>query len=181
MPGLILPADRSGAATHVVQEGDPEEWVTQVNSCLPGRFTLSPQAMAWRRPCHNCKRCEHQPICQCWFCRRKAMHRSPICDSCCMQVFRSIDTESCVGFPTTNAEAYNRGLISSALPCPQLPCVLMCKIRWRQPCADLALRIAYAVPNGKVVDKSIQHAYIHAIRKVQHPNHLHVRSPIMSS
>jgi len=37
--------------------------------------------------------------------------------SCCMQIFRSIDTESCVGFPTTNAEAYDRGLISSALPC----------------------------------------------------------------
>ena len=30
------------------------------------------------------------------------------------QVFRSIDTESCVGFPTSNAEAYDHGLISSA-------------------------------------------------------------------
>jgi len=31
VPGLILPADPSGAGTHVVEEGDPEEWVTQVS------------------------------------------------------------------------------------------------------------------------------------------------------
>ena len=113
--GLVLPADLSGSATHVVEEGDPEEWVTQVSSRWRGCFTLvcSPASCSFAQTMSWLQQGERQPVCRCL---SAGASRSFVCHRGCLQVFRSIDTESCVGFPTTNAEAYDRGLISSALP-----------------------------------------------------------------
>ncbi len=64
------------------------------------------------------QRCEHQPTWQLYLPVQSGASFFTL--AACKQVFRSIDTESCVGFPTTNAEAYDRGLISSALPCSDI-------------------------------------------------------------
>jgi hypothetical protein len=101
--GLILPADLSAPgepAIHIVPENDPEEWVTQASSSTDRCSKSHPAAIhagAQYTLGLNCP--------------KTLRLRLPLP----AQVFRSIDTESCVGFPTTNAEAYDRGLVSSAI------------------------------------------------------------------
>ena len=94
-------------------------------------------------------------------------------------MFRSIDTESCVGFPTTNAEAYDRGLISSA-HVSFTASALCISFALYMRIVQYPLMPCYAVPNGKIVDKSIQHAYIHAIRKVQPHSRDNVQPSLLS-
>ena len=113
-----------------------------------------------------------------------------------MQLFRSIDSESCLGFPSINSEAYDRGLVSreyfSAAParastdtergtpspdgfsCIAIYVILksMCpahgggRVLLTYPCACGAVQL------GCIMDRSIQNAYIHAIRKASAPTAL---------
>ena len=82
-----------------------------------------------------------------------------------MQIFRSIDSEATMGMDIDTAEAYKRGLVTSAALC-----IACCPRRPTLLCAFAVLLLNILISHaarGMIVDKGAQHAYIHAIRKAE--------------
>ena len=96
VPGLALPRDPDNPddpAVYVLPKDHADEWVAQVTSML-----LLPAALG-----SNLSQ-QHAPL----------KHPHAIVRSC-SQLFRSMDSESAVGYPADNATAYKLGLQTSAL------------------------------------------------------------------